>query len=87
MFRHILITTALMSFTLFATPSMGLADNSPIQSGQEEQTVELVSDSRARTQAIANKRAQATESTESVDCFYDANSASPDCAVSKPGQR
>ena len=87
MFRHIFITAALLSFTLLATPSMGLTDNLPIQSGQDEQAVELASDSRARTQAIANKRAQATESYESVDCFYDANSVSPDCAVSRPDQR
>ena len=86
MFRNILITAVLSSFTLFATPSMGLTDSQSIQSGLEGQTVELASDSRSRTRDIASKRAKATESYESVDCFYDANSANPDCAVARPGQ-
>ena len=87
MFRNVLVATALMSFTLFATPSMGLTDNQSIQ--PEGQTVEVASDGQARKgepRSIASKRARITESAESVDCFYDANSANPDCAVAKPGQ-
>ena len=87
MFRHILITTALMSFTLFATPSMGLTDDQSIQSGLEGQTAEVARDGQARKgepQSIASKRAQITESAESMDCFYAANSAHADCAVAKP---
>lgn len=89
MFRNVLIATALMSFALFATPSMGLTDSQSIQSGLEGQTVEVARDSQVRKgepRSIASKRAQITESAESVDCFYDANSANSDCAVAKPGQ-
>ena len=89
MFRHILVTTTLMSFTMFATPSMGLTDSQSIQSGPEGQTVEVARDGQARKgepRSIASKRAQITESAESVDCFYDANSANSDCVVARPGQ-
>lgn len=90
MYRNILITTAYMSFTLFATPSMSSADYQPIKSDLEEQTIEVASDSqvkKAETRMLTSKRAESTESDESVDCFYDANKANPDCGGAKPGQR
>ncbi len=89
MFRHILVTTALMSFTLFTMPSMGLTDNPSPQSGLDGKTVEVARAGLAtkdESQSLARKRPQITEPAENVDCFYEANSASPDCAVAKPGQ-
>jgi len=87
MYRNILITTACMSFTLFAAPSMSSADNQPIQSGLEEQAVEVARDGEAKkveTRTLASKRVQSEETAESVDCFYDANKANPDCGSAKP---
>jgi len=87
MYHNILITTAYMSFTLFAAPSMSSADNQPIKSDLEEQTVEVASDSQTKkveTRTLTSKRAESTELGESVDCFYDANKSNPDCGSAKP---
>ncbi len=89
MYRNIL-TTAYMLFALLAAPSMSLADNQPVKSDLEEQTIEVASDNQARKveiRTLTSKRAETTELGESVDCFYDANKFNPDCGSARPGQQ
>ena len=89
MYRNIFIASAYVMFALFASPSMSATGNQPIQSGPEEQAFDLTrvyQDKRGGSQSIASKRAEAMESAESVDCFYDANRASPDCVVTESGR-
>jgi len=90
MFRNLAVTTAFISFTLFAAPSMSSPDKQPSQADQENQTIEVVRDGANRkveSRTLSSKRAEYSESNESVDCFYDDNKAHPDCSGGKSGQR
>jgi hypothetical protein len=90
MYRNILITTTFMSFTLFATPSMSSAESQPVQADVESQSVEVARDAGAKkidSQILTSKKAQYEATGESVDCFYEANKANPDCSGAKPDQR
>jgi len=92
MYRHILIATAFMSCTLFATPSMSSADNQPNKPDLENQTIEVARDADAKkvdSKILSSKLSQYTQSEDNgagVDCFYEANKANPDCS-NKPDQR
>ena len=90
MYRHILITTVLMMFALFAAPSMSAMDSLPVQSVLEEPAVEVAIESQKKkieARALSSKRILATESNESADCFYESNKANAACDDAKSGQR
>jgi hypothetical protein len=90
MFRNLVVTTALISFTLFAAPSMSSSDSQPSQTDLENQTIEVVRDGANRkveSRTLSSKRAEYSESNESVDCFYEDNKAHQDCSRDKSGQR
>ena len=87
MYRNILITTAFMSLSLFAAPSMSSADNQPNKPDLDNQTIEVARDGDAKkvdTQILSSKKAQYEASGEGVDCFYEANKSSPDCGGAEP---
>jgi hypothetical protein len=90
MFRNLVVTTTLMSFTLFAAPSMSSSDNQPSQPDLENQVIGVARDGnirKAESHALSSKRAEYSESNESVDCFYDANKFHSDCSGAKSGKR
>ena len=90
MFRDLIATTAFISFTLFAAPSMGLSDNQPGQPDLENQAIELARDGEIRkieSRSSSSMRAEYSDSNESIDCFYEANKVHPDCSGAKPGPR
>jgi hypothetical protein len=90
MFRNLVVTTAFISFTLFAAPSMSSSDSQPSQTDLEKQAIEMARDganSKVESRTLSSKRAEYLETNESVDCFYDDNKAHQDCSGDKSGQR
>lgn len=90
MFRDLVVTTALISFTLYAAPSMSSPGSQPSQTDLEKRAIEMASDgaiSKVESRTLSSKRAEYSESNESVDCFYEDNKAHQDCSGDKSGQR
>lgn len=90
MYQNALTTAAFVVFALFATPSMSSADNQPIPSVLEGQTIEVARDGEVKqvqTRKITGKRPQTAETAEGVDCFYDSNKFNLECSDSKSSQQ
>lgn len=89
MYRNILITTACLSLTLFATPSMSSADNLSGQPDLDNQTIEVVREAVAGKVVNRTITSKKTEYSEygGTDCYYsEENKSSPDCRDEKSGK-
>ena len=87
--------TALIAFTLFATPMISSADDlslaaQPPPADTDSQPIAVVHSGDAKKEdaySLASKRAHSPEPAEGVDCFYEENKAEKDCRRDKSSTR
>ena len=82
MYNYTAVTVVLLSCALFSAPSLSTAASPLTIPVLDNQNVEAAVEGQARRSGIleaTRSKTRTSESTESVDCFYEANKAHTDC--------
>lgn len=89
MYRYLSFRVGLISCLLLLVSNLALAASAPAPTAIQDPNVEATVEGATKKIGIleANRSKSKSESTESIDCFYEANKYHADCRNTRAGTR